>query len=118
MDTPYILKHLPVVGYAEKNEPQIFATPRPNNCQKKKRRVLISFYAKALSTYSDIPSVTLNITFKIALIIFNLLHEVNFYLIQPSNFKRDKVPNHRQKCGNTMEQNYSGLVVHLSSLRI
>lgn len=35
MDTPYILKHLPVVGYAEKNEPQIFATPRPNNCQKK-----------------------------------------------------------------------------------
>jgi hypothetical protein len=31
----YIVKNiLPVAGYAEKNEPQIFAIPRPNNCVK------------------------------------------------------------------------------------
>jgi hypothetical protein len=25
--------YVPVVGYAENSDPNIFATPRPNNCQ-------------------------------------------------------------------------------------
>jgi hypothetical protein len=29
-----VVQYLPVAGYAEKNEPHIFAMPRPNNCAK------------------------------------------------------------------------------------
>ena len=27
------INNIPVDGYAENNDPNIFATPRPNNCQ-------------------------------------------------------------------------------------
>lgn len=33
--TRELSKVSPVVGYAEKKEPSILATPRPNNCSKK-----------------------------------------------------------------------------------
>lgn len=32
------ISKIPVVGYAEKNEPTTLATPRPNNCYKKNNR--------------------------------------------------------------------------------
>lgn len=34
---------LPVVGYAEKNEPTTLATPRPNNCSKKEYKLELTF---------------------------------------------------------------------------
>lgn len=34
----------PVVGYAEKNEPRTFDTPRPNNCSKSFRRIVAENY--------------------------------------------------------------------------
>jgi len=38
------IEYLPVVGYAENNEPRTLETPRPNNCPKISAKLVVKYF--------------------------------------------------------------------------